>query len=853
MNELVVGILAHVDAGKTTLSEGMLYQSGTIKNLGRVDHKDSFLDTDSIERSRGITIFSKQAIVPLKNRTLILMDTPGHVDFSAEMERTLQVLDYAILVISGTDGIQAHTETLWQLLERYQVPTFLFINKMDLAGANRDRLLTDLHRRFSDGCLPLNPSDEEVAMCSEALMSEYLEHGIMSVESLSHAIAQRQLFPCCFGSSLHLDGVDDFLSLLNTYTLLPRYPKEFGARIYKISRDPQGNRLTWMKITGGTLHPRTMLSGTSSGESWSEKVNQLRIYSGEKFVASDTVASGSVCAVTGLHSTYVGEGLGYEKDAPLPALESVLTYQIILPEGCVLSDTYEKLRQLEEEDPMLHLMWNTQTQEIHVCLMGPIQLEVLQSRISERFGLNVRFGPGSIVYKETIAEPVEGVGHFEPLRHYAEVHLLLEPNDPGSGITLSTSCSEDLLDRNWQRLILTHLEEKEHLGVLIGAPVTDIRITLLAGRAHLKHTEGGDFREATYRAVRMGLMRAKSILLEPWYSYRLDIPSACIGRALADLQRFGGNNDTPITADDRTLLTGSAPVATLMDYPGEVAAYTRGRGRLSLRFAGYHPCSDQDAVVAAAHYDPAADVENTPDSVFCAHGSGFTVKWDAVPEHMHLPWAWCAPQEAPPENPPPIRRGSVTYSGTQMEDKALQAIFERTYGSIKRRDFMPQQELKHGDMRSVTETAAPFQDFLLVDGYNIIFAWDDLKALAREDLGAARNQLIHILCNYRGCRQCNVILVFDAYRMKGNPGRTEQVNNIFVVYTKQAETADSYIERASYELGKNYRVRVATSDGLEQSVILGHNAQRISARLFQEEIRQTEAELAERIRQNNER
>ncbi len=853
MNELVVGILAHVDAGKTTLSEAMLYQSGTIKNLGRVDHKDSFLDTDSIERSRGITIFSKQAILPLEKRTLILLDTPGHVDFSAEMERTLQVLDYAILVINGTDGIQAHTETLWRLLERYQIPTFLFINKMDLAGANRDQLLADLHRHFSDGCLPLNPSGEEVALCSEALMSEYLEHGRMSTETMAHAIANRQLFPCCFGSALHLDGVDAFLSLLETYTLIPHYPEQFGARVYKISRDPQGNRLTWLKVTGGTLRPKTVLSGVANGEPWSEKVNQLRLYSGEKFTSPDTVTSGGICAVTGLRSTYAGEGLGYEKDAPLPTLESVLTYQIILPEDCICSDAYEKLRQLEEEDPMLHLMWNAQSQEIHICLMGAIQLEVLQRRIFERFGLNVSFGPGSIVYKETIAEPVEGVGHFEPLRHYAEVHLLLEPGDPGSGITLSTACSEDLLDRNWQRLILTHLEEKEHRGVLIGAPITDVHITLLTGRAHLKHTEGGDFREATYRAVRMGLMRAKSVLLEPWYSFQLDVPSSCIGRALADLQRFGGSNDAPVTADDRTLLTGSAPVAAMMDYPSEVAAYTRGRGRLSLRFEGYHPCSDPDALIAAAHYNPTADIENTPDSVFCAHGSGFTVKWDEVPAHMHLPWAWNPSPEIPPDNPPPIRRGSVTYSGTQMEDKALQAIFERTYGSIKRRDFVPQQELKHGDLNSVAATAEPFQDFLLVDGYNIIFAWDELKAIAKEDLDAARNQLIHILCNYRGCRQCNVILVFDAYRMKGNPGRTEQVNNIFVVYTKQAETADSYIERASYELGKNYRVRVATSDGLEQSVILGHNAQRISARLFLEEIRQTEAELAERIRQNNER
>ena len=854
MNELVVGILAHVDAGKTTLSEGLLYRSGTIKKMGRVDHKDAFLDTDAMERDRGITIFSKQAVLPLEDRTLILMDTPGHVDFSAEMERTLQVLDYAILVISGTDGVQAHTETLWQLLARYNIPTFLFINKMDLPGADRAAVLAELNSRLSEGCLPLDEPGEEAAMCSEELMSEYLEQGTMSTAALARAVRRRQLFPCCFGSALRLEGVDEFLSLLSTYTLLPDYPKEFGARVYKISRDGQGSRLTWLKITGGALRPKTMLSGVTNGEAWSEKADQLRVYSGAKFAPADEVRAGGICAVTGLRSTYAGEGLGFEPDAPLPALESVLNYQIILPDGCDRAGAYAKLRQLEEEDPMLRLVWNADAQEIHVRLMGRVQLEVLQKRIRERFGLDVTFGPGSIVYKETIAAPVEGVGHFEPLRHYAEVHLLLEPGEPGSGITLATACSEDALDRNWQRLILTHLAEKEHLGVLTGAPVTDIRFTLLSGRAHVKHTEGGDFREATYRAVRMGLMRAQSILLEPWYAFRLDVPSESVGRAMADMQRFGGECAPPETIGDRTLLTGAAPVAALADYPGEVAAYTKGRGRLSLRFDGYRPCPEQDKLVEEAHYDPTADVENTPDSVFCAHGGGYTVKWDEVPEHMHLPWAYQPPQDEPEEaETAPIRRGGASYSGTRMEDKALQAIFERTYGSVRRRDFLPQRELKHGDLRSVAEAAEPFQDFLLVDGYNIIFAWDDLKALAREDLDAARNQLIHILCNYQGCRRCSVILVFDAYRMKGNPGRTERVNNIFVVYTKQAETADSYIERASYELGRNHRVRVATSDGMEQTIILGHDAQRISARLFREEVAQAERELAERIRQNNER
>ncbi len=853
MNELVVGILAHVDAGKTTLSEGMLYRSGTIKKLGRVDHQDAFLDTDAMERNRGITIFSKQAVLPLKNRTVILTDTPGHVDFSAEMERTLQVLDYAILVISGTDGVQAHTETLWQLLERYQIPTFLFINKMDLDGADRARILSELGERLSEGCLPIDRTSEEVAMCSEELMSELLEQGKMSVSALSRAIANRQLFPCCFGSALRLDGIDEFLSLLETYTFLPDYPADFGARVYKISRDAQGKRLTWLKVTGGMLRPKTMLSGSANGEKWEEKADQLRIYSGAKFVPADAVAAGGTCAVTGLRSTYAGEGLGFEKDAPLPALESVLNYQIILPDGCDRAGAYAKLRQLEEEDPMLRLIWNAQAQEIHVRLMGKVQLEVLQKRIQDRFGLDVTFGPGSIVYKETIAAPVEGVGHFEPLRHYAEVHLLLEPTAPGSGVTFATACSEDFLDRNWQRLILTHLAEKEHLGVLTGAPITDIRITLLSGRAHVKHTEGGDFREATYRAVRMGLMRAKSVLLEPWYTFRLDVPAESVGRAMADVQRFGGACDAPEPKGDRTVLSGSAPVAMLADYPADVAAYTKGRGRLSLRFDGYRPCAEQEKLVEAVNYNPTADLENSPDSVFCVHGGGFNVKWDEVPGHMQLPWAWQPPKEEGDAPPATIRRGGASYSGTPTEDKALQTIFERTYGAVKRRDFTPQRELKHGDMQSVAEVAEPFRDFLLVDGYNIIFAWDDMKALAKEDLDAARTQLIHILCNYQGCRSCSVILVFDAYRVKGNSGRTEQVNNIFVVYTMQAETADSYIERASYELGKNYRVRVATSDGLEQSVILGHNAQRISARQFQDEVRLAEAELAERIRRNNER
>lgn len=858
MKDLIVGILAHVDAGKTTLSEAMLYRSGAIKKLGRVDHRDAFLDTDSLERERGITIFSKQAVLPLESRTITLLDTPGHVDFSAEMERTLQVLDYAILVISGTDGVQAHTETLWQLLERYQIPTFLFINKADLAGTDQSRVGQELKARLSENCLAFGDWDdevrEEIALCSESLMEELLEHGEFSQAALAQAIAQRKLFPCFFGSALKLEGVDEFLAALETYTLFPCYPEEFGAKVYKISRDAQGNRLSWLKITGGNLKPKTSLTGQDKkGEIWEEKADQLRIYSGAKFSHADLVEAGGVCAVTGLTHTYPGQGLGAEPDAPLPQLEPVLTYQVLLPEGCDPQITFAKLRELEEEDPLLHLVWNSRLQEIRVQLMGKVQLEVLQRRIGDRFGLEVTFGPGSIVYKETITAPVEGVGHFEPLRHYAEVHLLLEPTAPGSGLTLATACSEDALDRNWQRLILTHLAEKEHLGVLTGAPITDLRITLLSGRAHVKHTEGGDFREATYRGVRMGLMRAQSVLLEPWYKFRLDVPTESVGRAMADLQRFGGDFAPPETEGDRSILTGQAPVAQLADYPEEVAAYTKGRGRLSLQLAGYFPCHNQEQVVSAAQYNPEADLDNSPDSVFCAHGGGFVVKWDEVPQHMHLPWAWQPPK---PEEAPataPIRRGGATYTGSREEEKALEAIFRRTYGDVKPRAFTPQAELRRAEVSSITETAQPGDTFLLVDGYNIIFAWEELSKLAREDLDAARNQLIHILSNYQGMRHCKVILIFDAYRVKGGVGSVEKVNNIFVVYTKQAETADTYIERTTYELGKHYRVRVATSDGMEQTIILGHESQRISARAFEEEVKQMQAELEARIRQNNER
>ena len=861
MKKLVVGILAHVDAGKTTLSEGMLYCSGAIKRMGRVDHRDAFLDTDTLERERGITIFSKQAILPLKSRTLVLMDTPGHVDFSAEMERTLQVLDYAILVISGTDGVQAHTETLWRLLKQYEIPTFLFINKMDLPGADRNEVISQLKRQLDEGCVPFpvtgNDAMEEVAMCSEALMTEFLDSGTITVSALTQAIARRKVFPCCFGSALRLEGVEFFLDLLEEYTCIPNYSPQFGARVYKISRDGQGNRLTWMKITGGQLKPKILLTNRKpdmeESEVWTEKADQLRIYSGTKFTPGDVVEAGGVCAVTGLTQTFAGQGLGFEENAVAPTLESVLTYQIILPDGCDSQTTFARLKELEEEDPMLHLVWNSRAQEIRVQLMGKVQLEVLQKRIGERFGIDVSFGPGSIVYKETIAAPIEGVGHYEPLRHYAEVHLLMEPLAPGSGIVLNTVCSEDVLDRNWQRLILTHMAEKEHLGVLTGAPVTDIKLTLLNGRAHLKHTEGGDFREATYRAIRMGLMRSQSVLLEPWYDFRLVVPTENVGRAMSDLQRMGGAFEGPIPQGERSVLTGSAPVAGLGDYAEKVSAYTKGRGRLSLQLAGYRPCHDQDRVVAAANYQPESDLDNSPDSIFCVHGSGFNVKWNEVPEHMHLPWSWHPEGKGEAPAATTIRRGSATYSGSKAEEKALEAIFARTYGPVKARAFTPQSEIRAREGTSVLDFIEPADHYLLVDGYNIIFAWDELKQLAREDLDAARNQLIHILCNYQGIKGCGVILVFDAYRVKGGTGSVEKVNNIFVVYTKQAETADSYIERTTYELGRKRRVRVATSDSLEQTIILGHDSTRVSARAFWEEVNEVQAEIRRRIEQNNQR
>ena len=867
MKRLAVGILAHVDAGKTTLSEGLLYRSGSLRRLGRVDHQDAFLDTDPIERERGITIFSKQAILPLGETAITLLDTPGHVDFSSEAERTMGVLDYAILVISGTDGVQGHTMTLWRLLKRYGVPVFLFINKMDLAGADRAALMAELKTKLDDGCVDVGDGTddgwlEEAAMCGESAMETFLETGTLPEEVLAGLIGERKLFPCCFGSALKLDGVDRLLGCLDRYTRQKAAPAEFGARVFKIARDSQGNRLTYLKVTGGRLRVKDLLTNRRPGlpeeKVWEEKADQLRIYSGEKFQTVEQAEPGTVCAVTGLSRTRPGEGLGFEPPGEEPALEPVLSCQVLLPEGQDPYTAMAKLRQLEEEDPQLRLVWNEQLREIHIQLMGQIQLEVLRRLAQERFGLELSFGPGSIVYRETIAAPVEGVGHYEPLRHYAEVHLLLEPLPRGSGLRLGTACPEDVLEVRWQRLILTHLEEKVHLGVLTGSPVTDLSITLTAGRAHEKHTEGGDFRQATYRAVRQGLMEAESILLEPWYDFRLELPSEHVGRAMSDLQRMGGRTDPPETLGTEVVLTGSAPVAGLGDYAREVTAYTRGRGRLSCAFKGYEPCGDQAAVVEALGYDPERDLENPADSVFCAHGAGYVVKWDQVPGMAHVSSGIDFTTEEEPEAPVPAG-GSArrSWAGSLEEDKELQAIFERTYGKVEREAFRPapkpaRTSLDGEKYRILEQERGP--EYLLVDGYNIIFAWEELKAVAQDNLDAARQMLMDLLSNYQGFRKCEVILVFDAYKVPGSTREVSHYHNIHVVYTKEAETADAYIEKATFELSKQRRrVRVATSDGAEQLIILGHGALRLSASIFRQEVEQTAGQIAAILARNNRR
>ncbi len=862
--QLTVGILAHVDAGKTTLSEGLLYESGQLRRLGRVDHKDAFLDTDQQERERGITIFSKQAVLPLEGMTVTLLDTPGHVDFSSEMERALQVLDYAILVISGADGVQGHTLTLWRLLSRYHIPVFLFVNKMDLAETHRAALLEQLRQRLSAGCVDFTAPGEEwredAAVCDEGILEKYLEAGALDDADLISLIRHRKLFPCWFGSALKLEGVREFLAGLARWTAPPRYPQEFGAKVFKIGRDPQGTRLTYLKVTGGSLKVKALLTNRRPGDSlpadqvWEEKADQLRIYSGTQFQAVDQVSAGTICAVTGLSRTYAGQGLGFEPESSIPLLEPVLSYQVILPEGANVHTALKQLGQLEEEDPQLHIVWSEQTREIRLQLMGPVQLEVLTRLIRDRFGLEVSFSTGSILYKETIAAPVEGVGHFEPLRHYAEVHLLLEPAPLGSGLHFATACPEDVLDRNWQRLILTHLMEKEHRGVLTGSPSTDMNITLLTGRAHVKHTEGGDFRQATYRAVRQGLMQAENILLEPWYDLRLLLPPDQVGRAMADVQRMGGELQPPEPEGEYTLLAGSAPVSGLQTYAAQVAAYTRGLGRLTLTPAGYRPCPNPAEIVEQIGYQWERDVENTPDSVFCDHGAGYVVPWDQVPRLMHVDSCFHMAADRPETDASPLHRRPS--SATQAGDDELMAIFERTYGPVQRRDFQPQRRPRRRDELPETQIIKTPEDlgpeYLLVDGYNIIFAWDELKAIARDNLDAARQRLMDLMSNYQGYKKCQVILVFDAYKVPRGTGEVSKYHNIYVVYTKEAETADAYIEKASYELSrKKYRVRVATSDYAEQMIILGHGALRLSATTFHAEVEQAAGQIAALLQQQN--
>ena len=892
MKKLVIGILAHVDAGKTTLSEELLYLCGEIRKIGRVDHGDAFLDTYELEKERGITIFSKQALLKTENMEVTLLDTPGHVDFSAEMERTLQVLDYAILVINGMDGVQSHTMTLWRLLERYQIPTFLFVNKMDQQGTDHDALLNDLKQHLHENCVDfgrtqdtdygmyeLTPEQlENIAVCEEDILETYLETGIVEDRDIARLIVQRKIFPCYFGSALKEKGVKDFWNGVQKYTAEPKRPTEFGAKVFKIARDEQGNRLTYMKITGGSLKVKTLLSSNSNGQSlpgrkaeeaaWEEKADQIRLYSGAKYELTSEAEAGTVCAVTGLTRTYPGEGLGIEQESELPILEPVLNYQIILPDDCDPHQMLQKLRQLEEEEPQLHILWDSQFSEIHAQLMGEVQIEILKKLIWDRFHVAVEFGAGSIVYKETVAEPVEGVGHFEPLRHYAEVHLLIEPGEPGSGCQFFTACSEDVLARNWQRLILTHLEEKEHIGVLTGSPLTDVQITILTGRAHAKHTEGGDFRQATYRAVRQGLRKARNILLEPYYEFRLEVPAEMIGRAMSDVQKMQGTFDAPEVEGETAILKGTAAVAQMRDYQKEVTAYSRGRGRVFCTLKGYEPCHNAEEVIASIGYDSEADVENPTGSVFCAHGAGFVVPWNEVEDHMHLEYTLENPEEESDSAESAADRSGgassvqkakkasdrVPMAASLQEAKELEEIFTRTYGKVERKRAGFERRTRPvtsssgiGDPKYAKSNRPkePQEEYLLVDGYNIIFAWDDLNELAKYNIESARGKLMDILSNYQGYKKMTLILVFDAYKVKGNQGEVGMYHNIHVVYTKEAETADQYIEKTVHRIGHNGNVTVASSDGLEQIIIMGAGAHRLSARDLRTEIEHTNGQIRE--------
>lgn len=887
MKKLVVGILAHVDSGKTTLSEAMLYTAGKIRKLGRVDHKDAYLDTDAQERERGITIFSKQAVFTYDGMEITLLDTPGHVDFSAEMERTLQVLDYAILVINGMDGVQSHTDTLWKLLKRYEIPTFIFVNKMDMEGTDKDAVFQNIRKKLDGDCVDFSSGDrdEQIAMADERLLDTYLDSGMVEVEDIIEAILDRKIFPCFWGSALKLSGVQELLDAMNTYMVMPAYNAEFGGRIFKISRDAKGERLTYMKVTGGSLKCREQIEGTEG------KVNQIRIYSGARYETVEEASAGTVCAVTGIGETSAGQGVGCEQENVFAGLEPVLSYKVSYPEDKDAVVVLRDIRQLEEEEPELHVEFAQETGEIFVKVMGQVQLQVLTQIIKDRFGYLISFGMGRIIYKETLAEPVMGVGHFEPLRHYAEVHLLMEPLEPGSGMQFDTICSEDVLDKNWQRLILTHLEEKEYRGVLTGAPITDMKITVTAGRAHQKHTEGGDFRQATYRAVRQGLMMGECRLLEPVYAFRLEIPTEMTGRAMNDITRMHGRFAQPEIEGEMSILTGTAPVATMQEYQQDVTAYTRGQGKLSCTLQGYEPCHNEDEVLAASTYDPELDMANPASSVFCAHGAGYIVDWYDVYDMMHVkedPGFALAgmedvlrnitsePTEADEDNRKRMARERQDAGAPVYDEKELEDIFVRTYGSNSREnaaynkagfnrhnksvseaDWYVKKAAEHGKSKTAgaqtpsvgsktadTGIARPGayrkqkgeKEYLLVDGYNVIFAWDDLKALAAVNIDSARDKLIDVMSNYQGYVGCELILVFDAYKVKQNPGSITKHGNIHVVYTKEAETADMYIEKTTHELGRKYKVTVASSDGLEQLIIMGQGALRMSSRGLREEV-----------------
>ncbi len=857
---ICVGLLAHVDAGKTTLSEAILYLSGNIKKLGRVDEKNAFFDTNQLERQRGITIFSKQAEIKRENIELTLLDTPGHIDFSAEMERTLQILDYAILIISGADGVQGHTETLWKLLKRYQIPVFLFINKMDQTGVEQAPVFEELKKRLDSNCVVFqNQEDteeflENIAVCDEVLLEQYFETGQIEQKEISRLIKERKLYPCYFGSALKLQGIEELLKGIENYTIQPKYQEEFGAKVFKIARDEQGNRLTYMKILGGSLKVRTIIE--------LEKINQIRIYSGTRYETVNEATEGMICAVTGLTKSYPGEGLGSIKDSKEPILEPVLTYRVEVPKDCDITTMLSNLKQLEEEEPQLHIVWNEHLGEIQVQLMGEVQIEILKSRIQERFHTEVTFGTGNIVYKETIEDAVEGVGHFEPLCHYAEVHLYMEALERGSGLVFDSIVKEDDLDRNWQRLVLTHLEEKVHRGVLIGAPLTDMKITLVAGKAHLKHTEGGDFREATYRAIRQGLMQAKSILLEPYYSYQLEVPSKLLGRAIHDMERMHGSFQEPELSEETAILKGIAPVATMREYQMELLAYSKGRGRLTCIMQGYAPCHNQEEVIKAVGYYAEEDSENPSGSIFCSHGSGNYVDWMHVKDFMHLEAYQGKQKEKGLETQEEIARNLdlerkekerqlVNEGGkrsllTAEEEKELEEIFIRTYGEDKRK-----KQVEGGNVQVKKKEYKPkkkeekekLEEYLLVDGYNMIFAWEELKELAEENIDSARSRLMDIMCNYQGFKNCHLILVFDAYKVIGFPGEMQNYHNIHVVYTKEAETADQYIEKLAYKIGNKYHVTVATSDNLIQLIIMGQGCKRMSATELKEEIEEINQQI----------